>query len=514
MARGPSAASGTETRGRATGHGIRDTETERPGSGSGTGPGLGYHASPVRLRFALAAALPALVSLAAMAFLADQLIRRALEDELGARLVVAAQATAASLSAERIVRLSPGDETTRAYGYVRGRLQALALATGTRIFVIRPDRTALADSAGRTSIGEPVPALERDRLEIAHAAQGRPVASQVLFEGSDGLLYKTGYAPLRDPAGRVVAVVGADGTAPWFATYVRLRRLFALFAVSGAVLGALVAAAASLSVTRPLDRLTRAARRIGRGDLATPLWERRRRDQVGTLRDTLEEMRRALHARDEEREMLLAGIAHEVRNPLGALDLFAGLLAEELSGRPEAAHVDRLRSELAALEKVVGEFLDFARARPRVREEVDLAAMAGEVADLCGPLAVKRTVSITADGKGSVRADREQVRRALLNLTRNAVEAAPATSEVRLSARGDGRGATLEVLDRGPGLTPEARANLFRPFFTTRERGTGLGLALAKKVADAHGGTLTLLDREGGGTIARLQLPAWEAFVQ
>jgi len=465
----------------------------------------------LRLRFALAAALPALISLAAMAFLADRLIRRALEDELGARLIVSAQATAASLPAERVVHLSRGDETTRAYGYLRGRLEALAHATGTRIFVIRPDRTALADSAGRSVIGEPVPSLERDRLEIAHAAQGQPVASQVLFEGSDGLLYKTGYAPLRDPAGRVVAVVGADGTAPSFATYLRFRRLFALFAISGAVLGALVAVAASLSVTGPLNRLTAAARRIGRGDLSTPLREQTRGDQIGTLRDTLEEMRKALQARDEDREMLLAGIAHEVRNPLGALDLFAGLLAEELAGRPEASHVARLRSELAALEKVVGEFLDLARARPRVREEVDLAAIAGEVAELCAPLAAQRTVSITTVGSGSVRADREQLRRALVNLTRNAVEAAPPASEVILSTRADGRGAWLEVLDRGPGLPAEARGNLFRPFFTTKERGTGLGLALAKKVADAHGGSLILRDREGGGTAARLEIPGAEA---
>jgi signal transduction histidine kinase len=461
----------------------------------------------VRRRFALAAALPALISLAAMAFLADRLIRRALEDELDARLVVAAQAAAAALPAERLVRLAPGDEGSRSYRAVRTRLDALARATSTRLLVLRTDRTVLADSAGTQAIGEPAPTLERDRLEIAEAAGGKPVASQVLFEGSDGLLYKTGYAPLRDLEGRVAAVVGADGTAPSFATYRRFRRLFALFAVAGAVLGALVAAVASLSVTRPLTRLTAAAQRIGRGDLATPLWGRKRRDEIGTLRDTLEEMRRALHARDEEREMLLAGIAHEVRNPLGALDLFAGLLAEELAGRPEAAHVDRLRSELAALEKVVGEFLDYARARPQRREAVELAEVAAEVAELCAPLADGRTVSMTADGEGTAHADREQLRRALLNLARNAVEVAPAASEVRITARGGSHGAVLEVSDRGPGLTPAARTNLFRPFFTTKERGTGLGLALAKKVADAHGGSLELLPREGGGTVARLTLP-------
>jgi signal transduction histidine kinase len=461
----------------------------------------------VRRRFALAAALPAFAALAAMAYLADRLIRRALEDELGARLTVAAQATAAALPAERILHLARGDETTRVYGYVRARLEALADATATRIFVIRPDRTALADSAGRIVIGEPVPALERDRYEIARAARGDVIASQVLFQGRDGLFYKTGYAPLRDASGRVVAVVGADGTAPTFETYRRFRRLFALFAVAGALVAAAVAALVSLSVTRPLTRLTAAARRIGRGDLATPLWEPGRGDEIGTLRDTLEEMRRALHARDEEREVLLAGIAHEVRNPLGALDLFAGLLAEELAGRPEAAHVERLRAELSALEKVVREFLEYARVRPAVREEVELGAVAEEVADVCGPLAAERGVALVAAGEGAARGDREQLRRALVNLARNAIEAAPAGSEVTVSARGSGKGAMLEVQDRGPGLSREARENLFRPFFTTREKGTGLGLALAKKVAEAHGGTLRLLDREGGGTVARVELP-------
>ena len=461
----------------------------------------------MRRRFALAAALPALVSLATMALVADGLARRALEDELSARLVAAAKAAAAALPADRVARLAPGDEGTRTYGHIRARLESVAKATGTRLFVVRADRSALADSAGSARIGAPVLTLERDRVEIAEAAQGRAGASHVLFEGSDGRLYRTGYAPLADASGTVVAVVGADGTAASFRTLRRFRRLLATFAVGGAVLGALVAALAAVSVTRPLTRITEAARRIAHGDLETPLWKRRRKDEIGTLRDTIEEMRKALHARDEERETLLAGIAHEVRNPLGALDLFAGLLAEELAQRPEAAHVARIRAELAALSKVVGEFLDYARARPPVREDVDLALLVAEVAELVQPLAAARDVSLAVEGTGQARADREQVRRAVVNLVRNAVEAAPAGTAVDVSARPADGGAVVEVGDRGAGLAPEARASLFRPFFTTKDQGTGLGLALAKKVADAHGGALALEDREGGGTVARLAVP-------
>jgi signal transduction histidine kinase len=462
----------------------------------------------VRRRFALVAALPALVSLAVMALVADRLARRALDDELSARLIAAAKTAAAAMPSDRVFGLAAGDEGTRTYGHIRARLDSVARATGTRLLVLRPDRTALADSAGRVRIGEPVAALERDRLEIARAAEGRPTASQVLFEGSDGLLHKTGYAPLFDAGGNVVAIVGADGTAQSFGALGAFRRTLATVVVSGALLGAVVAALAALTVSRPLTRITEAARRIARGDLETPLWRRRRKDEIGTLRDTIEDMRRALHARDEERETLLAGIAHEVRNPLAALDLFAGLLSEELAGRPEAAHVSRIRSELAALTKVVEEFLDYARARAPLREAVDLGQLLAEVADVAQPLATERHVSVTVDGGGAARADREQLRRAAVNLVRNAVEAAPAASVVELVGRASDGEAVIEVADRGAGLSKEARERLFRPFFTTKEHGTGLGLALAKKVADAHGGTLALDPRDGGGTVARLAIPA------
>ncbi len=462
----------------------------------------------MRRRFALAAALPALVSLAVMALVADRLARRALEDELAARLVAAARAAAAGLPADRVARLAPGDEGTRTYAHVCARLDAMARATDTHLLVVRADRTALADSSGRAPIGGLVLSLERDRLEIAEAASGHAVPSQVMFEGSDGRLYKAGYAPVFGAAGEVVAVVGADGTAASFEALRRFRRLVATVALAGAVLAAVIAALAAMTVSRPLTRITEAARRITRGDLETPLWKRRRKDEIGTLRDTIEDMRKALHARDAERETLLAGIAHEDRNPLGAIDLFAGLLAEELAGRPEGAHVARIRAELANLSKVVEEFLDYARARPPLREDVDLELLLAEVAEVAQPLASERHVSLSLDAGGTARADREQLRRAAVNLVRNAVEAAPVTSEVEVVAAAAGGEAVIEVRDRGPGLAAEARASLFQPFFTTKERGTGLGLALAKKVADAHGGTLTLEDREGGGTVARLTVPA------
>jgi signal transduction histidine kinase len=465
----------------------------------------------VRLRFALAASLPALGSLAAMALLADHLARRALEEALGARLVAVAQAAAASLPADRVAELLPGDEGTRTYANLQSRLEPLAQATATRLLVARPDRTALLDTRRDAPIGTPVPALERDRLELAEVIAGQARSSQVLFATPEGEIFKTGYAPLRAADGKVVAVVAADGSAPAFGALGRFRRLLATLAIAGAALGAAVAAAAALTVTRPLAGLARWAGRLGLGELsATTEGDAGRGGgpEVGALRRTLEEMRRALASRAEERETLLAGIAHEIRNPLGGLELFAGLLAEELKGRPEAAHVDRIRAEVGQLTRIVEEFLGYARTPALRIEAADAAAFASEVAELALPLAQERGVSIDARGSGAVAMDRERLRRAALNLVRNAVEASPSGGRVELEVGLQGGTAVVEVRDRGPGLAAGTQEQLFRPFFTTKEKGTGLGLALARKIAVAHGGAVDLAARDGGGTIARISLPA------
>jgi signal transduction histidine kinase len=304
-----------------------------------------------------------------------------------------------------------------------------------------------------------------------------------------------------------VALVAAAGTARSFATLRAFRSLLLALALGGAVLGAAAALVAAHSVTRPLHALAAAARRIGEGDLDSPLPAAGARGEVETLRRTLEEMRQALQARDRERETMLAGIAHEVRNPLGAMALYAGALADDVAGRPEAAHVDRLRRELGGLSRLVEEFLDYARHRPLDVEPVDGARLAEEVRELCLPLAEAGGVALSAAGAGAFLADRHLLRRAALNLVRNAVEASPRGGQVALAVEPAGGQVVVTVLDRGAGLPPEARARLFEPFGTTKAGGTGLGLALARKAALAHGGALEVGDREGGGTAARLAVP-------
>jgi signal transduction histidine kinase len=251
-------------------------------------------------------------------------------------------------------------------------------------------------------------------------------------------------------------------------------------------------------ITGPLGRLAAAAELIGRGDLTASVTVETR-DEVGRLALRLDEMRTALAARDERLQMMLAGIAHEVRNPLGGLELYAGLLREGLAGQPDRlGEVARIERELDYLKMVVTEFLEYARRPPLQPEQFPARALLEEVTEICGSPAGP-TVRIEAPAQLSVQADRGQLRRALINLMRNATSAAGPGGQVVLAVTADDSGVIWEVRDSGPGVPEDLRDKIFAPFFTTREKGTGLGLAFVREIVIEHGGEIAV-DRapEGG----------------
>jgi len=262
----------------------------------------------------------------------------------------------------------------------------------------------------------------------------------------------------------------------------------------------------SALIARPIRALSGAAARIGRGDLQSPV-EGTSRDEIGFLAATMDEMRRELRARDERMQLMLSGIAHEVRNPLGGIELFSGILRDELpADAPARGHVARIERELAYLKAVVEEFLEYARRAEPQPERIELAAFCAELLELVSSEAAAGGVTLSCEVAGSVvSADRQQLKRALLNLVRNAVQAAAGgTAGVR--ARAEAERTIIEVYNSGAPIPPDVRERIFEPFFTTKEKGTGLGLAFARDIVRDHGGAIEVTSDEGG-TVFRLSLP-------
>jgi signal transduction histidine kinase len=448
---------------------------------------------------------PTVAALALFGFFAHELARRALDNELGRRLATAAAGTAAMLLPDQLRALGPDDEGSLTYANVRRRLDAAQARLGVRrVLAVTPDLAARGDTSNVLPFGARAYELGTDRAELARAAAGTPAASP-LFVGHDGVPYKRAYAAVGEP-GAVAGFVAVAAAADYQATLAAFRRSLVL-----AGLGALAAVLAltvwlSGRISRPVVRLAEAAARLGRGDLEGRI-PVETRDEIGVLAGTLEETREALRARDERMQMMLAGIAHEVRNPLGGLELYAGLLRDALGGQPERLEeVARIEREVGHLKQVVSEFLEFAR-RPAPRlEPIALGPLFEEIRELCQS-PDGGTISVAAPNGLRVQADAGQLRRALLNLARNAAAAAR-NGHVEIAARSSHGRVHIEVRDDGPGVAPELREKIFTPFFTTREKGTGLGLAFVREIVRDHGGDVMVRDAPGGGSVFGFDLPA------
>jgi signal transduction histidine kinase len=459
----------------------------------------------LRARLLVAFLLPALAVLSLGGFLLYRASRDVLEEELGAALARVAASVAAQVKAERVLPLTPEDaegEGSRTFRSVQTQLTEVRERTQLRrILFFDLSRRALIDAGGGLPPRAEVPELLRDGAEVARVLQGRPAASQVLFEGRDGQLYKTGYAPLLQE-GKVVGAVAVEGTAAFFVPLQALRNAFlGLAGVMLLLLGAAALASAE-ALKRPLDRLVGSALRIGGGDLLTSVppegrWE------LGILAGELEAMRLALEGRDRQLKLMLGGVAHEVKNPLGGIELFAGLLDEELrSPRPElaeaSAHLERIRRELAYLKRIVEDFLVFAREQKLNAAPFDARGLLEAVAAHLTGEAQARGVAVEVQAiAATLLGDQGLLTSALLNLAKNAVQASKPGQSVSLSGAARGEAYVIEVVDRGPGIPAALVERIFEPFFTTREQGTGLGLPLAKKLIEVHRGTLTVESAPG-----------------
>lgn len=480
---------------------------------------------PILAKLLVTFTLPTMALFSLFAVIAHEVARRDLEAELGIRLSALAQTAALEIRGKYLAGLGPGGEEDRAYLRARRVLDNIREATGVaRLYVFDRGFASRVDTAD-TPIGATHFQAELHRHELGRVFEHGEAASSVLFEGTDGKLYKAGYAPVRasETEDEIVLALGVDAPAAYFERLADLRQSLMGYGALLALVVIAIAVVVAALITRPVRRLAAAAERIGKGDLGTPI-VRTSHDELGFLADTMEDMRREIAARTEKMQLMLSGIAHEVRNPLGGIKLFTGILRDEIEpGDERRRHVDRIERELGYLETVVNEFLDYARRPAPELAEVDLGALLDDVIELVRPEAERAGVPLVLDVVNArdgapdtrdaqpvrCRADAGQVRRAALNLVRNAVQASAgvAEPEVRVTVQPAGGQVVLAVHNRGAEIPAEVRARMFEPFFTTREKGTGLGLAFVREIVDDHGGALSVRS-ESGTTVFEVRLPA------
>ncbi|XXF79064.1 ATP-binding protein [Myxococcaceae bacterium GXIMD 01537] len=269
------------------------------------------------------------------------------------------------------------------------------------------------------------------------------------------------------------------------------------------------------SVARPVARLTEGAARLAAGDWQTRIPEGDP-GEFGRLAAQFNRMTEALREHQErlvEHEKLAgigrlaAGVAHEINNPLGVILGYVRLLQRKSEGAL-AEDLEVVEQEAVRCQQIVEGLLDLSRPGKLAVEAVSLREVCDEVVARLREAARLGNVEVAVEGDAHAWAHPQRVRQILMNLVKNAAEAAGDGGRVRvwIEGREDG-GASVAVSDSGPGVKAEDRSRLFEPFFTTKATGTGLGLAVSQAIAHAHGGRIEADAGPLGGARFTLRLP-------
>lgn len=308
------------------------------------------------------------------------------------------------------------------------------------------------------------------------------------------------------------------------------RRLFALAGVWA--FGLLLVLLVARGVSRPLGELSRAAARVAEGHLDASVTFHRE-DEIGRLADAFNQMTEKLRERQELEARLLAaekraeighlasGLAHEIKNPLNALSLGLDVLRRrhqpenEEGARAYTARIGTLREEIDRLSTLINNFLTYGRPLSLTRAPIDLAALVEATASDLAETAERVGVTIDTEVDRpfpSVDADGSLVKSAVWNLIQNAVQAMERTGGRLhvLVRRVDDNGlsrAEVAVEDEGPGVAEADLPQVFEPYFSRKDGGIGLGLAMVKRIAEEHGGSVGATNRPGAGASFRIILP-------
>ena len=305
-------------------------------------------------------------------------------------------------------------------------------------------------------------------------------------------------------------------------------RVMLVAAAGAVVIAAVLLIVLAVLVQQPLGELQQKIARLREGDFTVSARFAGRNDEIGDLgrdfnemvrqlretRAAIEEAHRTQMSRAEHLATLgelAAGLAHEIRNPLAGI---AGVI--DMVGRdfppdsPSREICHEVQEEIRQIQKILNELLDYARPRPPQFIAADLNATAEHAASLARQQVLSRPIEIRvvpAAGLPPVEHDAAQMQRVLLNLLLNATQAIEGAGTVELSLESREGYAVIRVSDSGRGIAPDQLANIFRPFFTTKGQGTGLGLSLAQRIVEGHGGRIEVSSALGKGTQFTLWLP-------
>lgn len=363
------------------------------------------------------------------------------------------------------------------------------------VFIFDKDFEILFHSEQQRSTGLIEPGLQINQKEIFELNDGSSIAS-LPFKGEDGKWYLWGFNRLNNNYR-----LGVKESAAQLEKIDELAVKFLYIGAAGIFAAIVLSLIIAKSISRPVDLLASYSSQIGKGNFQIKPPEGMK-GEFENLTKAMGKMKNDLSDNQKEREKMLAQIAHEIRNPLGGIELLAGLTKEDLQRHQiNASYVEKIIYEINGLKKLITAFLEFSKPVPANPQACNLKLLVDEALENFDGTIKSKGIGIVKEIKQEkVFFDSGHLKQILTNILANSVDAVENEGTISISSHSEKNLWKILITDNGPGIPAESMNSVFNPFFTTKKNGTGLGLAICKKLCAENKSTIEIENKNGSGT--------------
>jgi signal transduction histidine kinase len=362
----------------------------------------------------------------------------------------------------------------------------------SEIFVFDKNLYVIIHSDTTKLLGKQEPRLLLNEQEILNLHLGKAITS-LPFKGNDNNWYLWGFIKLTDNYWLAVRESAKN-----FEQLDQLSNLIWYFGLGGIALSVLLGFIVANSITKPITKLVAFSNAIGKGNFKAKI-PKGMKGELKTLAKAMDLMRSNIDNNQKEKEKILAQIAHEIRNPLGGIELLINLINESADSIKNKDYTKRVLNEINGLKELITSYLNYSKPSPAIEEVINLTNIIDESLLIFAKEIKEKNISVEKDIKlKTIIFDKNHLRNILLNLIKNSIDSITKNGKIIINTYNDKTANYISIQDNGTGIEEGNLSKIFEPFFTTKTNGTGLGLASCKKFCDENNAQLKVKTLEQG----------------
>lgn len=435
-----------------------------------------------------------------ISFTSYNFIRNLYLDEISSRVKTSTHIISKQIDDSYLDILSIGSPTKLTQAYFQNIFKRNTVnKTPSEIFIFDKNFMVLVHSDISVIENRSNPNLIINKKDIEELSVKQSI-STTPFKGDDGNWYLWGFYRLDENF-----FLAVKESADRLQRVEEFANLFFYLGLIATLITIIVSWLIAMSITKPVDKLIKFSNEIGKGNFNIRPPENMR-GEIEMLSTAMEKMKNDLFENQKERENMLAQIAHEIRNPLGGIELFANLVKEDLiieNKNPE--NLDKILKEITGLKTLITAYLNYSKPKIAAQELINLPDLLVDITNVFKPDLDKKKARIVCDLKSTkVWFDPEHLRQILINLISNSLNSVSEDGLITITSSANHTNWWITVSDNGQGISEENIDLIFDPFFTTKKEGTGLGLSICKKLAKENNARIQAANNKDKGCTFKL----------